>query len=60
MHGLETIKRMNKEAGDRERQDFANDIIEYNAVVKSLAVEVSKELDRIIHNEGIIQGHKVA
>ena len=60
MHGLETIKRMNQEACNKEQRDFASDCIENKAILEAIRDDVVEQLTRELKLTGSIPGHKVA
>ena len=60
MHGLETIKRMNKEASIKEQNNLIQDIADNQAILKSIADDVVKQLTRELKLAGSITGRKIA
>ena len=60
MYGLDTIKRMNKEACNKEQEEFAADCLENQVILKALRDDVIKQLTHELKLNGSIPGSKVA
>ena len=60
MHGIETIKAMNRIASDKEQREFASDCIENQVILHAIRDDVIKQLTKELKVNGSIPGCKVA
>lgn len=60
MHGLDTIKRLNQEAGDKERRDFMNDCLENEVFLNEIKDDIIKDLTNRLISNGNIPGVRIA
>ena len=60
MYDLQTIKRMNQEAGDKERRDFMNGCLENAVFLNEIKDDIIKDLTNRLINNGNIPGIRIA
>ena len=60
MHGIETIKAMNRIASDKEQREFSQDLLENQAILEAIKEDVVKQLTKELKLNGSLPGHRVA